>query len=102
MSVRDDWHRRPQGPGDSPERSTFRRGRMAADDYTMLANAFLADARLSFTARGVFALLSTFSDSEWEAATPASLAAGTQHSVAEVEAAVSELESHGYLEGAGR
>lgn len=102
MSVRDDRHRRPQGPGDAPERTTIRRGRMAADDYTMLPNAFLADARLSFTARGVFALLSTFSDSEWEAATPASLAAGTPHSVAEVEAAVDELSAHGYLEEAVR
>jgi hypothetical protein len=48
LSVRDDRHRRPQRPGDFPERVTIRRGRMAADDYTMLSNAFLADVRLSF------------------------------------------------------
>ncbi|WP_411107784.1 hypothetical protein [Streptomyces sp. cmx-4-9] len=72
-------------------------GRMASDGYTTLRNSFLADARLTFTARGVFALMSSFSDAEWETVTAESLAAGTAHSVADIEAALAELERHGYL-----
>ncbi|MGC9479717.1 hypothetical protein ACP4I1_37105 [Streptomyces sp. WG4] len=58
------------------------------------------DDRLSLTARGVFAQITTVPVGE--VFTASSLAAGTGDDVSVVQAGLAELETHGYLTEAAR
>ena len=74
---------------------TIKRGKIAAENFTIISNALLRDADLSFKARGLAAwMLSHRAD--WEL-TLARIAEGNGIGVDAVRSAVKELESAGYL-----
>lgn len=73
----------------------IRRGVMAADQFTQIANGLFRDPRLSFRAKGLFGYISTHRTG-WVVTVAALVALGPDGRDA-VRAALKELESHGYL-----
>lgn len=72
-----------------------RRGVMAADQFTQVANGLFRDSRLSFKAKGLFGLLSTHRDG-WRM-TVADIARRGRDGEAAVKSGLKELEKHGFL-----
>jgi hypothetical protein len=72
-----------------------RRGVMAADRFTQIANGLFRDTRLSFQAKGIFGCISTHRDG-WQL-TVADLVRVGPDGRNTVRGALGELESHGYL-----
>ncbi|MFC8373055.1 hypothetical protein ACFUIT_34705 [Streptomyces sp. NPDC057239] len=73
----------------------IRRGVMAADQFTQIANGLFRDGRLSFKAKGLFGLVSTHCDG-W-CMTVADLARRGRDGEAAVRSGLRELEKHGFL-----
>jgi len=73
----------------------IRRGVMAGDQFTQIANALFRDSRLSFKAKGLFGYISTHRDG-WQI-TVANLARHGRERVDAVTTGLEELESHGFL-----
>ncbi|MFE2566164.1 hypothetical protein [Streptomyces mirabilis] len=73
----------------------IRRGVMAADQFTQIANGLFRDSRLSFKARGLFGLISTHRDG-WRM-TVTDLARRGRDGEAAVKSGLKELEKHGFL-----
>ncbi|MET8453740.1 hypothetical protein [Streptomyces sp. NPDC005209] len=73
----------------------IRRGVMAADDFTRIANGLFRDAQLSFKAKGLFGLLSTHRDG-WRM-TVADIARRGRDGDSAVKSGLKELETHGFL-----
>ncbi|WP_369383271.1 hypothetical protein [Streptomyces sp. cg36] len=73
----------------------IRRGVMAADQFTQIANRLFRDAQLSFKAKGLFGLLSTHRDG-WRM-TVTDLARRGRDGDAAVKSGLKELERHGFL-----
>ncbi|MGW0210466.1 hypothetical protein ACWDZ8_33380 [Streptomyces sp. NPDC003233] len=72
-----------------------RRGVMAADQFTQIANGLFRDTRLSFKAKGLFGLISTHRDG-WRM-TVTDLARRGRDGEAAVKSGLKELEKHGCL-----
>jgi hypothetical protein len=78
--------------------STFgriRRGTMAADRFTQIANDLFRDGRLSFKAKGIFGLLASHRDGY--GITPRRLAEQSTDGLDSVKTGLRELEACGYL-----
>ncbi|MCX4993360.1 hypothetical protein [Streptomyces sp. NBC_00568] len=73
----------------------IRRGVMAADQFTQIANGLFRDARLSFKAKGIFGFISTHATG-WHV-TVANLVRDGPDGRDAVRAGLSELQRHGYL-----
>ncbi|MDQ1051861.1 hypothetical protein [Streptomyces sp. V4I2] len=73
----------------------IRRGVMAADQFTQIANGLFRDPRLSFKAQGIFGLISTHRDG-WRMSIP-DLARRSRDGEAAVKSGLKELEKHGFL-----
>lgn len=73
----------------------IRRGPMAADNFTQIANSLFRDPRLSAKAKGIFGFISTHRDG-W-GVTPESIAAAMKDGVSSIKAGLQELERYGYL-----
>ncbi|MWA07670.1 hypothetical protein [Streptomyces sp. BA2] len=73
----------------------IRRGEMAGDRFTQIANAFFRDPRISFKAKGIFGLISTHRDG-WRV-TMAELARSGPEGPSAVRTGLEELERFGYL-----
>lgn len=80
----------------SPSYGRIRRGTMAADSYTQVANDLFRDTSISFKAKGIFGLISTHREAY--GVTPESLAAASSDGVSAVKTGLRELEKAGYLE----
>ncbi len=76
------------GPG-------IRRGAMAADQFTQIANALFRDSRISYRAKGIFGYISTHRDG-WQVTVAALVGLGPDGRDA-VRAGLNELERYGYL-----
>ncbi len=86
----------PQAAGTADEFGAgIRRGVMAGDQFTQIANALFRDGRLSFKAKGLFGLLSTHQEG-WRM-TVAGLARHGCDGEAAVKSGLKELERHGFL-----
>ncbi|MFD7708597.1 hypothetical protein [Streptomyces sp. NPDC059786] len=89
----------PAAPIEAGRDSSFqpgiRRGVMAADQFTQIANALFRDGRLSYKAKGLFGLLSTHRDG-WRM-TVADLARRGRDGEAAVKSGLKELHQHGFL-----
>ncbi|MFG2961396.1 hypothetical protein ACGF5O_47735 [Streptomyces sp. NPDC048291] len=72
-----------------------RRGVMAADQYTQIANGLFRDSRLSFKAKGIFGYVSTHRDG-WQV-TVAELVRRGREGVDAVTTGLKQLEQHGFL-----
>ncbi|MGI5144198.1 hypothetical protein [Streptomyces sp. CA-106110] len=72
-----------------------RRGAMAADQFTQIANGLFRDSRLSFKAKGIFGYVSTHRDG-WQVTLAHLVAVGPDGREA-VRASLKELERYGYL-----
>ncbi|MGW9026897.1 hypothetical protein ACWGQ5_22490 [Streptomyces sp. NPDC055722] len=75
--------------------SGVRRGVMAADRFTQIANGLFRDSRLSYKAKGIFGYVSTHRDG-WQVTLAHLVAAGPDGREA-VRAGLKELERYGYL-----
>ena len=84
----DDAHHRGFGAG-------IRRGVMAADQFTQIANGLFRDSELSFKAKGVFGYVSTHRDG-WQV-TVAELVRRGREGVDAVTTGLHQLERHGFL-----
>ncbi|WP_369228792.1 helix-turn-helix domain-containing protein [Streptomyces sp. R21] len=73
----------------------IRRGVMAADQFTQIANGLLRDPRLSSKAKGIFGLISTHRDG-WRMSVT-DLARRSRDGEAAVKSGLKELEKHGFL-----
>ncbi|GGJ56511.1 hypothetical protein GCM10010121_078940 [Streptomyces brasiliensis] len=73
----------------------IRRGVMAADQFTQIANGLFRDTQLSFKAKGLFGLLSTHRDG-WRM-TVTDIARRGRDGEAAVKSGLRELEKHGFL-----
>ncbi|MER5386363.1 hypothetical protein ABT040_40045 [Streptomyces sp. NPDC002688] len=73
----------------------IRRGVMAADQFTQIANALFRDPHLSYKAKGLFGLLSTRRDG-WRM-TVADIARRARDGDAAVKSGLNELEKRGFL-----
>ncbi|NUK21663.1 hypothetical protein [Streptomyces lunaelactis] len=73
----------------------IRRGVMAADQFTQIANGLFRDPRLSFKAQGLFGLISTHRDG-WRMSVT-DLARRGRDGEAAVKSGLKELEKHGFL-----
>ncbi|MEV0186756.1 hypothetical protein AB0I54_47435, partial [Streptomyces sp. NPDC050625] len=73
----------------------IRRGVMAADQFTQIANALFRDAGLSFKAKGIFGCVSTHSNG-WQVTVTDLVGLGPDGREA-VRTGLRELEAHGYL-----
>lgn len=73
----------------------IRRGVMAADQFTQIANGLFRDHRLSFKAKGLFGLISTHRNG-WRM-TVTDLARRGRDGEAAVKSGLKELEKHGFL-----
>ncbi|MFJ2875560.1 MULTISPECIES: hypothetical protein [unclassified Streptomyces] len=73
----------------------IRRGVMAADQFTQIANGLFRDDRLSFKAKGLFGLISTHRTG-WQV-TVTDLARRSRDGEAAVKSGLKELEKHGFL-----
>ncbi|MER6548475.1 hypothetical protein [Streptomyces sp. NPDC001250] len=82
------------GP-DSGFGAGIRRGVMAADQFTQVANALFRDSRISFKAKGLFGLLSTHRDG-WRM-TVTDITRRGRDGEAAVKSGLKELEGHGFL-----
>ncbi|MEU4884564.1 hypothetical protein AB0G19_29495 [Streptomyces althioticus] len=83
----------PEAPGGLP--AGIRRGVMAADQFTQIANGLFRDPQLSFKAKGLFGLLSTHRDG-WRM-TVADIARRGRDGDSAVKSGLKELEKHGFL-----
>ncbi|GAB7109719.1 hypothetical protein JCM4814A_80340 [Streptomyces phaeofaciens JCM 4814] len=72
-----------------------RRGVMAEDQFTQIANGLFRDSRISFKAKGLFGCISTHRDG-WQV-TIASLARHGRERVDAVATGLEELQKHGFL-----
>ncbi|MGW2103722.1 hypothetical protein ACWCPX_39870 [Streptomyces olivaceoviridis] len=84
----DDEHETGLGAG-------IRRGVMAADQFTQIANGLFRDSRLSFKAKGIFGYVSTHRDG-WQV-TVAELVRRGREGVDAVTTGLKQLERHGFL-----
>ncbi|MBK6013521.1 hypothetical protein JHN45_20515, partial [Streptomyces sp. MBT53] len=84
----DDEHHRGFGAG-------IRRGVMAADGFTQIANGLFRDSQLSFKAKGIFGYVSTHRDG-WQV-TVAELVRRGREGVDAVTTGLHQLERHGFL-----
>ncbi|MDT0392335.1 hypothetical protein [Streptomyces dubilierae] len=82
----------PAGHG---RRAGIRRGGMAADQFTQIANALFRDGTLSFKAKGLFGLLSTHREG-WRMSV-ADIARAGRDGDSAVRSGLKELQSHGFL-----
>ncbi|MFD5425503.1 hypothetical protein [Streptomyces sp. NPDC127084] len=73
----------------------IRRGVMAADQFTQIANGLFREAQLSFKAKGLFGLLSTHRDG-WRM-TVTDIARRSRDGDSAVKSGLRELEKHGFL-----
>ncbi|WP_443074628.1 hypothetical protein [Streptomyces sp. NBC_01455] len=73
----------------------IRRGVMAADSFTQIANGLFRDSRLSFKAKGIFGYVSTHRDG-WQV-TVAELVRRGREGVDAVTTGLHQLERHGFL-----
>ncbi|QDO45836.1 hypothetical protein FNV62_54975 [Streptomyces sp. RLB3-17] len=73
----------------------IRRGVMAGDQFTQIANALFRDTRISFKAKGLFGHISTHRDG-WQI-TVANLARHGRERVDAVTTGLEELDKHGFL-----
>ncbi|SEF04832.1 hypothetical protein SAMN05216489_09970 [Streptomyces sp. 3213] len=73
----------------------IRRGVMAGDQFTQIANGLFRDTRLSYRAKGAFGYVSTHRDG-WQVTIAGLVRLGPDGREA-VRAALGELERHGYL-----
>ncbi|MFB7577079.1 hypothetical protein [Streptomyces sp. NPDC056165] len=73
----------------------IRRGVMAADQFTQIANGLFRDSRLSFKAQGLFGLISTHRDG-WRMSVT-DLARRSRDGEGAVKSGLKELEKHGFL-----
>ncbi|WP_052441086.1 helix-turn-helix domain-containing protein [Streptacidiphilus anmyonensis] len=73
----------------------IRRGTMAADRFTQIANDLFRDPRLSFKAKGIFGLLASHRDGY--GTTPRRLAEQSTDGLDAIKTGLQELERHGYL-----
>ncbi|WP_225080808.1 hypothetical protein [Streptomyces sp. CoT10] len=73
----------------------IRRGVMAADQFTQIANGLFRDSRLSFKAQGLFGLISTHRDG-WRMSVT-DLARRSRDGEAAVKSGLKELQKHGFL-----
>ncbi|MGW0825246.1 hypothetical protein [Streptomyces sp. NPDC002845] len=73
----------------------IRRGVMAGDQFTQIANALFRDAQLSFKAKGLFGLLSTHREG-WRM-TVTDIARRGRDGESAVKSGLKELEKHGFL-----
>ncbi|MGW2696649.1 hypothetical protein [Streptomyces sp. NPDC001296] len=85
----------PAGEAGRSRGAGIRRGVMAADEFTQIANGLLRDGRLSFKAKGLFGLISTHRDG-WRM-TVTDLARRGCDGEAAVKSGLRELEKHGFL-----
>ncbi|WP_405969057.1 hypothetical protein OG496_00585 [Streptomyces sp. NBC_00988] len=72
-----------------------RRGVMAADQFTQIANGLFRDSRLSYKSKGIFGYVSTHRDG-WQVTLAHLVSVGPDGREA-VRAGLTELERHGYL-----
>ncbi|MDQ0605765.1 hypothetical protein QF037_010198 [Streptomyces canus] len=72
-----------------------RRGVMAGDQFTQIANGLFRDSRLSFKAKGIFGYVSTHRDG-WQVTLAHLVAVGPDGREA-IRAGLKELQQHGYL-----
>ncbi|MFF1517035.1 hypothetical protein [Streptomyces sp. NPDC058305] len=82
-------------PGADDVTAGIRRGVMAADQFTQVANGLFRDPRLSFKAKGLFGNISTHRDG-WQL-TVAQLARHGRERVDAVTTGLTELQTHGFL-----
>ncbi|MFD7874415.1 hypothetical protein ACFV5G_09910 [Streptomyces sp. NPDC059766] len=75
--------------------SGIRRGVMAADQFTQIANALFRDSRISFKAKGLFGYISTHR-AGWQI-TVAHLARHGRERIDAVTTGLEELQHHGFL-----
>ncbi|WP_373298662.1 hypothetical protein [Streptomyces melanogenes] len=80
-------------PGGLP--AGIRRGVMAADQFTQIANGLFRDSRLSYKAKGIFGYVSTHRNG-WQL-TVADLARRGRDGDSAVKSGLKELERHGFL-----
>ncbi|MED7828727.1 hypothetical protein, partial [Streptomyces chiangmaiensis] len=73
----------------------IRRGVMAADQFTQIANGLFRDSRLSFKAKGIFGYVSTHRDG-WQVSVAELVRRGTE-GVDAVTTGLNQLERHGFL-----
>lgn len=73
----------------------IRRGVMAADQFTQIANGLFRDSRLSFKAKGLFGYVSTHRDG-WQV-TVAELVRRGREGIDAVTTGLKQLERHGFL-----
>ncbi|KMS74256.1 hypothetical protein ACM01_15220 [Streptomyces viridochromogenes] len=73
----------------------IRRGSMAADQFTQIANGLFRDSRLSYKAKGIFGYISTHQDG-WQVTVAGLVRSGPDGRDA-VRTGLQELETHGYL-----
>ncbi|OQR63410.1 hypothetical protein B6E66_13790 [Streptomyces maremycinicus] len=73
----------------------IRRGVMAAEQFTQVANGLFRDPRLSFKTKGIFGLISTHRDG-WRMSVT-DLARGSRDGEAAIKSGLRELETHGFL-----
>ncbi|MGW0632055.1 hypothetical protein [Streptomyces sp. NPDC002758] len=73
----------------------IRRGVMAADQFTQIANGLLRDSRLSFKAKGIFGYVSTHRDG-WQV-TVAELVRRGREGIDAITTGLRQLERHGFL-----
>ncbi|MFD3381313.1 MULTISPECIES: hypothetical protein [unclassified Streptomyces] len=74
----------------------IRRGVMAADQFTQIANSLFRDSRMSFKAKGLFGLISTHREG-WHM-TVADLARRGREGVDAVTSGLEDLERYGFLQ----
>ncbi|MFE1442733.1 hypothetical protein [Streptomyces sp. NPDC058739] len=74
----------------------IRRGVMAGDRFTQIANGLFRDGRLSFKAKGLFGLISTHRDG-WRVSVT-DLTRRSPDGAAAVRSGLSELQEHGFLQ----
>ncbi|MFQ6146772.1 hypothetical protein ACLMNJ_27470 [Streptomyces seoulensis] len=81
--------------GDTGCRAGIRRGVMADNHFTQIANALFRDSRLSFKAKGLFGYISTHRDG-WQI-TLANLARHGCERVDAITTGLAQLQQHGFL-----
>ncbi|MEU9737208.1 hypothetical protein [Streptomyces sp. NPDC048002] len=85
----------PAGEMPSGLGAGIRRGVMAADQFTQVANGLFRDSRISFKAKGIFGYVSTHRDG-WRMSVT-DLARRGSNGEAAVKSGLKELEKHGFL-----
>ncbi|MER6678544.1 hypothetical protein [Streptomyces sp. NPDC000983] len=89
------WFSVPAGEMPSGFGAGIRRGVMAGDQFTQIANGLFRDSRISFKAKGIFGYVSTHRDG-WRMSVTA-LARRGRDGEAAVKSGLKELERHGFL-----